>query len=134
MSSTILAIDPGKYRSGLAVLLEDGAILERAIVKTIDIQEKTYELCYKYQPSVIILGNSGQGKSVEKKLAQLNLKTTILFVNEKGSTMEARKLYWQENKPKGLWILVPTGLRIPPEPYDDYAAVVIGRRYLKVNK
>jgi RNase H-fold protein (predicted Holliday junction resolvase) len=130
MSSNILAIDPGKYKSGLAVLLEDGAILERKVVKTLELQEAVSELSYKYQPQMILLGNSGQGKIIEKKISYLNLKTTILFVNEKGSTLEARKLYWEENRPKGLWRLVPSGLRLPPEPYDDYAAVIIGRRYL----
>ncbi len=130
MSSNILSIDPGKYRSGIAVLLDDGAILERRTVKTIELPETVSELCYKYQPQLILLGNSGQGKIIEKKIAYLNLKTTILFVNEKGSTLEARKLYWEENSPKGLWRLIPSGLRLPPEPYDDYAAVIIGRRYL----
>ncbi len=130
MSSNIISIDPGKFRSGIAVLLEDGAILERRVVKTIELEESVSELCYKYQPHIILLGNSGQGKIIEKKISYLNLKTTILFVNEKGSTLEARKLYWEENTPKGLWRLIPSGLRLPPEPYDDYAAVVIGRRYL----
>ncbi len=125
MSSTILSIDPGKYRSGMAVLLEDGSVLERAITKTIDIKDSVSALCFKYQPSLIIIGNSGQGKSVEKKISQLNLKSTIIFVNEKGSTMEARKLYWEENKPKGILRFIPKSLLIPKEPYDDYAAVVI---------
>lgn len=130
MSSTILSIDPGKYKSGMAVLLEDKSILERKVIKTLELPEAVSDLCYKYQPQLILLGNSGQGKIIEKKISYLNLKTTILFVNEKGSTLEARKLYWQENKPKGIWRLVPTGLRLPPEAYDDYAAVIIGRRYL----
>lgn len=130
MSSTLLSIDPGKYRSGIAILLEDKAILERRIVKTLELPDAVSELCYKYRPQIILLGNGGPGKLMEKKISYLNLKTTILFVNEKGSTLEARKLYWEENRPKGIWRIIPSGLRLPPEPYDDYAAVIIGRRYL----
>ena len=66
----------------------------------------------------------------EKKIAAMNLKATIIFVNEKGSTLEARKLYWADHKPKGLLRIIPTSLRLPHEDYDDYAAVVIAMRYI----
>ncbi len=130
MSGTILAIDPGKYQSGLAVLLDDKAVLERRVVKTIELPESVSEMCYKYQVPIIIIGSGGPGKSIEKKIAASNVRSSIMFVNEKGSTMEARKLYWKENSPKGFMRFLPAGLRVPPEPYDDYAAVIIGRRYL----
>ena len=30
--------------------------------------------------------------------------------------------------------LIPLGMQVPPVPVDDYAAIVIGRKYLKDNK
>ena len=40
----------------------------------------------------------------------------------------------QENPPKGWKKLIPLGMQVPPVPVDDYAAIVIGRKYLKDNK
>ena len=55
----------------------------------------------------------------------------IVLFPEKFTTLDARKRYWIENPPKGLWKLVPEGLRLPPRPYDDYAAVLLGERFLE---
>lgn len=130
MAGTILAIDPGKFHTGIAVLLQDGSVLERKVAATVSAGDSITELYFKYKASAIILGNGGPGKFFEKKLASQDLTSTIIFVNEKGSTLEARGLYWKENKPKGLMRFLPVSLRTPPVPYDDYAAVVIGKRYL----
>ena len=58
----------------------------------------------------------------------------IVLINEYRTTDEARKLYFQENPPKGWKKLIPLGMQVPPVPVDDYAAIVIGRKYLKDNK
>ena len=68
---------------------------------------------------------------IERQLNLSNIKSNIIFVDETNSTLEARKLYCQKNKPKGFWRLIPESLRLPPVHYDDYAAVVIGKRHLK---
>ncbi len=128
--NAILSIDPGKYRSGLAVISSDKAVISKKAVKTLVLPEEITDLCYKNDISLIIIGNGGPGRIIEKKIASLNIKATILFVNEKGSTLEARKLYWKDNKPKGLLRFIPSSLLLPHEPYDDYAALVIGYRYL----
>jgi hypothetical protein len=54
----------------------------------------------------------------------------ITTVDETGSTLEARVLYWQEHRPRGWRRLVPLSLQVPPEPVDDFAAVVLARRFL----
>ena len=36
-----------------------------------------------------------------------------------------------EHRPKGIARLIPKGMRTPPEPIDDYAAVILAERYLK---
>jgi hypothetical protein len=51
-------------------------------------------------------------------------------VNERDSTLEARDLYWKEVPPRGWRRLVPLSLQVPPEPIDDFAAVVLARRHL----
>ena len=42
----------------------------------------------------------------------------------------ARELYFREHPPRGWRRLVPTGLQLPPVPVDDYAAILIARRFL----
>ena len=46
------------------------------------------------------------------------------------TTMNARRRYWRENPPGCLARLVPEGMRLPPRPIDDYAAVLLAERYL----
>lgn len=127
----LLALDPGKDKCGLAVLDFSRNVLEKKIISPQDIPIQVPLLLAKYGISVIVVGQSAFGKRIEKELLKLELKTNIIFVSEKYSTLEARWRYWQENKPKGLWRLIPTSLRVPPVPIDDYAAVILGERYLK---
>jgi RNase H-fold protein (predicted Holliday junction resolvase) len=131
MQGNVLAIDPGKFRSGLAVLSPKGIVISRSVVKTLVLPEEVRSVCAKFSVSLIIIGSGGPGRMIEKSILSMDINPSVIFVNEKGSTLEARKLYWQENPPKGLFRLIPRTLLIPGETYDDYAAIVIGKRYLK---
>ena len=125
----ILAIDPGREKCGLAVLDTDAK--EKKIIKTEEIEQAVTELFSKYKVDTIVIGSGTASKPVEKLVAGLDLRTDIVFFQEKYSTAEARKRYWKENPPKGLLKLIPTSLLFPPRPVDDYAAVILGERYLK---
>ena len=127
----ILAVDPGKDKTGLAVLMGNGSIVERKVAPSFSVTDNNSALAIKHGTELVIIGSGGPFRQLEKKLAFLNLKADIIFVNEKGSTLEARKLYWRHNRKKWYLSLIPSTLILPPEPYDDFAAVVIGRRYLK---
>lgn len=133
MDKQILAVDPGKDKTGLAVLFEDGRIAEKKVSSTLSVIEDINDLVYRHGIKLIVIGNGGPGKFIEKKISALLLKADTIFINEKGSTLEARKLYWKNNKKKWFLALIPSSMILPPEAYDDYAAVVIGKRYLKVN-
>lgn len=127
----ILAIDPGKEKCGLAVLDANGNILEKQIFAPKEIISSIPGYISKYGIATVVVGQSSFGKELEKKLSHLELRANIIFISEKYSTLEARKHYWKENKPKGLLKLIPTSMRVPPTPVDDYAAVILGKRYLK---
>ncbi|MEK7376238.1 MAG: pre-16S rRNA-processing nuclease YqgF [Candidatus Margulisiibacteriota bacterium] len=132
MKKQILAVDPGKDKTGLAVLLEDGSIVEKKVAPTLSVIDDINDIVFRHGIKLIVIGNGGPGKSIEKKILTLSLKSDTIFINEKGSTLEARKLYWKYNKKKWFLALIPSSMILPPEAYDDYAAVVIGKRYLKV--
>jgi len=127
----ILAIDPGREKCGVAVLGTDGKIVESGIVARAEIKDTVYHYLAKHRITALVVGKSAFGKEVEKELSRLELKTNLIFISEKNSTLEARRRYWKDNKPKGWWKLLPTTMRVPPVPVDDYAAIVLGERYLK---
>lgn len=79
--------------------------------------------------ATLVLGNGTGSKQVKKKLQQRGL--DLVVVDETGTTLEARQLYFIDNPPKGFLFLLPQGLRLPPKYLDDYAAYAIALRYLK---
>lgn len=126
----ILGIDPGREKVGLAVVDQDGQILWRKIVPPRELGLALREALDAYHPEVLALGGSTASGAARTILdgAGANLKVTV--VDEKNSTLEARALYWEANPPSGWRRLVPISLQVPPEPVDDFAAAVLGRRLL----
>lgn len=123
----IVAIDPGKNKCGLAVLDENGKVLEKKVAGRGEFSEEVKRLISSYNPSAVVIGRGAYGSQVARELAGANL----IFVSEKDSSWQARKRYWKENPPSGWLKLVPTSLRLPPVPVDDLAAVILGECYLK---
>ena len=126
----IIAIDPGKDKCGLAVLDRPGSVLERKVLPREHIPNALPYFVAKYRVTTIVVGQSSSGKELERDISKTDLRIHLVFVSEKYSTLEARKRYWKENKPRGLMRLIPTSLRVPPVPVDDYAAVILGERFL----
>jgi hypothetical protein len=58
------------------------------------------------------------------------LKTKMVLVNERGTTLEARGRYWSIHRPAGWQRCLPRCLRVPPRAVDDLAAWVIALRSL----
>ena len=127
----ILAIDPGRDKCGLAVLDNSAVALEKKIVKRSEIENEVFAFVAKYLIDTIVIGGGTEAKAVQKAILKLDLKLNIVFTKEEFSTLEARKKYWIENPPKGLLRLLPKSLLSPPVPIDDYAAAILGERYLK---
>jgi hypothetical protein len=119
----IIAFDPGR-NVGVAYVSEDGRLLERAILdlgalKALDLP-----------PDAVLVVGSGTGsRAIQDVLVKLKRAYTV--VDEEGSTLEARALYFRDHPPMGLQRLLPEGLRAPDVPIDDYAAYAIALRYLR---
>jgi len=126
----ILAIDPGTEKCGLAILQTDGQLIHKAIVSRGQLHTALSALLEKFPVSDLVIGESASGKEIYQELLPLKLRANLLFISEKNSSEEARKLYWKENKPRGFWRLLPRTLLFPP-PIDDYAAAILGWRFLK---
>jgi RNase H-fold protein (predicted Holliday junction resolvase) len=132
----LLAIDPGTTKCGLAILDSDAKVLFREISPTETIRNRLAELIEEWQISHVVYGQSTGAKMMRQLLEELSAKSTFALhsVDEKNSTLEARPLYWQEYPRRGLLRLVPISLLSPPVAIDDFAAVVLGRRFLNHDK
>lgn len=127
----IMAVDPGREKCGLAVLDDSAKVLEKRICTASQIADEVSGLVLKYRITTLVLGDSTGSNSVKKSISRLELSANLVFVPEKNSSFEARKRYFKENPPQGLWRFVPSSLLTPKVPIDDFAAVILGERYLK---
>lgn len=131
----ILAIDPGSDKTGLAVLKEDGTLVEKAIVPTVDLARRLDEVHRRCPFIHVVMGDGTNHKHllpvVETWISQKGLSMACTLVDEKFTTVEGRRLYWQYTPRHGWRRLVPLSLQYPPEPVDDFVAWIIGLRYLQ---
>ena len=125
-----LGIDPGRSKTGLALVDEAGKILALHIAPTVAIEAELRRFAGSEVLTAIIMGDGTNNKAIGKAVQDVFPNAQLHLVGEAHSTEEARSLYWKENPLRGWRRLVPLGLLVPPEPLDAYAAVVQVRRWL----
>ena len=133
MTKLYLGIDPGRSKTGLALVDGVGKIIKLHIAESQNIDNEIVEFIKNSCPVQIVLGNGTNSRNVCEVVQKVLPDILITVVEESFSTEEARTLYWQENPPKGLKKLIPLGLLVPPIPLDAYAAVILVRRFLEDN-
>ena len=137
-----LGIDPGRDKTGVALVEETGRILAVQVMRTRNFSDALLKFLYeqlrvsntwglRQKLRAVVLGN-GTGSEEHKRQIEKALPGFPLhIVDEKYTTEEAKALYWELYPPKGWRMLIPLGLQTPPEPLDGYAAVVQVRRFLE---
>ena len=120
----IVGLDPGK-NVGVAFVHHD-ELVYRAVI-TLEAL-RTLRLP---RGATLVIGNGTGAEAVKEVLRARALSFAVL--DEMGTTLEARALYFKDHPPRGLLRLLPKGLRSPPKLIDDYAAYAIVLRYLKEN-
>jgi RNase H-fold protein (predicted Holliday junction resolvase) len=127
---TIIAIDPGREKCGLVVVSSEGRVAFRAVVATQDIAATVEQLIQQHAVQRIIMGAGTASVSLMAELRAL-CSVEIVRVDERFSTLEARRRFFAENPPRGWRRLIPLSLQVPPVAYDDYAALVLAERYFQ---
>jgi len=127
--SPIISIDPGRTKCGIAVVNCNKIVVERDIIHTEGLNGVVSYLVGKYGSNTVILGDRTYSKKIYSMLKNSGLRLDIIFVDEDKSSEQGRRRYLMDNKPKGLGILLPMGLRSPDKPYDDYVAIILAERY-----
>lgn len=129
---TLVAVDPGRRKCGVAVVQKSGMLLHKEVCETARIVSVVVELIKKYH-SLLVIGDGTYSKEIEKQLRDAGIENIFVF-NEKNLTERAREFYFKENPPRGLRKFIPLSLQTPPVPYDDYAAWLLALDYLKTKE
>ena len=129
MSRSVLAIDPGREKCGVAVLASDGRVLVQRVVTTAELDAAVGALIRAYEPTVI-MGNGTTSADAKKRVEALGVPVTL--VDEYRTTDAAKALYWEVHPPRGWRRLVPHGMLVPPVPVDDFVAVILAQRFLQI--
>ena len=125
-----LGIDPGRSKTGLALVDGAGQIVALHIAMTESIDQELQAFVAADKLCGIVMGDGTNNKRIGDAVRRVFPKAPLALVGEAHSTEDARTLYWQVNPPQGWRKLVPLGMLVPPEPLDAYAAVVQVRRWL----
>ncbi|MDB9356978.1 pre-16S rRNA-processing nuclease YqgF, partial [Nodularia spumigena CS-587/03] len=121
----ILGFDPGKDKCGLAVMGLDRQLYYHQVVTAQKAIATIETLRQQFPVSLLVMGNQTTSKQWKQQLREaLVEQLSIILVDERYSTLEARDRYWQMYPPKGLTKLLPQGMRQPPRPIDDIVALL----------
>jgi RNase H-fold protein (predicted Holliday junction resolvase) len=131
---TVLAVDPGTEKCGLAVVGRRASgkidLLWRKVVpaaETADWAEKAFE---HHAFSLVIVGSGSRSRPIQERLRDRFPHLGVLVVDERDTTLQARERYWEHNPRRGWRRLLPATLQTPPEPIDDFAALILAERVL----
>lgn len=132
---TVLAVDPGRLKCGVAVArtAADPAhsieVLHQSVVESSRLGETVADLQRQHHSDVIIVGDGTTSAQAAKTIGEVSA-VPIEIVDEKFTSLLARRRFFQDNPPRGLRRLIPLSLQTPDRPCDDYVAVILAERYL----
>ncbi|RAK09788.1 RNase H-fold protein (predicted Holliday junction resolvase) [Halanaerobium saccharolyticum] len=130
--SDLLALDPGSDKVGTAVLSFTKDEREKTIVKKEELLDHLKEIFSHYQIEEIVIGNGTGAEAVKEMISSAYPDLEITLIEEKYTTEEAQTRYLEEkpmsNYEKLLRKMVSWKVK---KPLDDYAALIIGEKYLK---
>ncbi len=128
----ILGFDPGRDKCGVAIMDQNNTLYYHQVIPSSQAIFTLNNLLEKFSVNLLVMGNQTTSKQWKKRL-QNELLTTIslVMIDERNSTLEARDRYWQMYPPQGLTRLIPQGMRNPPRPIDDIVAILLIERYFQ---
>lgn len=132
----ILSVDPGKDKTGCAVVEEDGSLVVKKVVPTVSYEKEIGLLLSRFPVRAFIMGNGTRHQEMkdrsEKLLKAMEREIPVILVDEKYTTEMGETWYKREHPVTGWRRLIPDGFRRIPVPVDDYVAWIIACIYLGI--
>jgi hypothetical protein len=133
---TVLAVDPGSAKCGMALVRRNGEgkldLLWRKVVLVEDLLGAVQEACAIEPTAMVVVGSGTGSKGVVHQIRGLLPSMGILVVDEQNTSLQARERYWEHHKRRGWRRIVPATMFLPPEPFDDFVALILAERVLLV--
>jgi RNase H-fold protein (predicted Holliday junction resolvase) len=134
MIQTVLAIDPGSSKCGMALVRQNPEhsldILWRKISPRGQVLASIDEAAAEGTFQTVVIGSGTTSRELIEQIRDARPDLGLLVIDEKDTTLQARERYW-ENTPRSGWRrLVPASLQVPPEPVDDFVALILAERVL----
>lgn len=134
---TVLAIDPGSSKCGMALVTRDEKrqirLQWRAIVDPSEVIDRIQQAKSIRPFEIVVVGNGTAGQKIIERIREQLFGLSILVIDEKDTTLQARERYWVTTQRKGWRRLLPATLQVPPEPIDDFAALILAERVLNAS-
>jgi hypothetical protein len=102
----------------------------RIIVSVPDVIERMKEANAVRPYELVIVGSGTNSANVVSDIREQCVGLSILLVDEKDTTLQARERYWVNTTRHGWRRFLPSTLQVPPEPIDDFAAFILAERVL----
>jgi len=126
----LAALDPGRAKCGLA-FSPDGTTLQALWIGSPAAVLEQLQAWHALTPLQGVVLGCGTGSAGWPERLQRHLPEVAVWPRpEHGTTLLARGRYWQLWPPRGWQRLLPAGLRQPPGPLDDVAALVLLEAHL----
>ncbi len=126
----ILGFDPGRDKCGVAIMDKNNTLYYHQVILSSQAILTLNDLVQQFSINLVVMGNQTTSKQWKKRLEnELSATLSIVMIDERNSTLEARDRYWQMYPPQGLTRLIPQGMRTPPRPIDDIVAILLIERY-----
>jgi len=136
MNEIIIAVDPGREKCGIAVVHKQNGVLTQQVINTPELNFIVQQFIAEYHTSTVVIGDRTSSREAQHNLEKITIHgvpLAVIFVDEHRSTDQARRRYWKENPPQGFKRLIPVTMQVPPQPVDDYVAVILAERYFNKN-
>lgn len=132
---TVLAIDPGSSKCGLALVRRDRdgeiELLWRRVAPREQLIPSLNDAFATSRFSLVIVGSGTRGREIVDEIREEMPSMGILVVDEKETTLRARERYWIHNPRRGWRRFFPSTMQVPPEPVDDFVALILAERVLR---
>lgn len=131
MLKKCISIDPGKYKCGVVLAdIEQKIVLQAIVIESLSLLDLLIDLKKTSNISKLIMGGGTTCKEHIESLKILN--DDFIIVNERNTTLRAKKRYFELFPKKGLQKLLPKELIITNINLDAISALIILEDHLNI--